>query len=93
MVKSLDQLVDIGTSAVVVIDMQNDFCDPKGACAQFGADVAAIQDMIPRMQRFFERARDYRPGARQCQCLDFDGSRLRQHSARDAQRQKHCGGK
>ena len=57
MKKTLDQLVDLRTSAIIVIDMQNDFCDPKGAGAKYGADVSTIQDMIPRMQRFFDGAR------------------------------------
>ncbi len=55
--KTLDQLVDLRTTAIIVIDMQNDFCDPNGAGARYGADVSTIQDMIPRMQRFFAGAR------------------------------------
>jgi ureidoacrylate peracid hydrolase len=58
MKKTLAQLVDMRSSAIIVIDMQNDFCDPKGACAKYGLDVSLTQDMIPRMQRFFARARD-----------------------------------
>src|ERR1700722_10984540 len=57
MKKTLDQLVDLRTSAIIVIDMQNDFCDAKGAGAKYGADVSTIQDMIPRMQSFFDGAR------------------------------------
>jgi ureidoacrylate peracid hydrolase len=57
MKSTLDQLVDLRTSAIIVIDMQNDYCDPKGASANYGADVTTIQDMIPRMQRFFAGAR------------------------------------
>jgi ureidoacrylate peracid hydrolase len=57
MKKTLDQLADLRSSAIIVIDMQNDFCDPKGAGANYGADVTTIQDMIPRMQRFFAGAR------------------------------------
>jgi ureidoacrylate peracid hydrolase len=57
MKKTLDQLVDLNSSAIIVIDMQNDFCDPNGAGAKHGFDVALIQDMIPRMQRFFAGAR------------------------------------
>ena len=57
MKKALDQLVDLRTSAIIVIDMQNDFCDSNGAGAKYGADVSTIQDMIPRMQRFFDGAR------------------------------------
>lgn len=57
MKKSLSELVDLHTSAIIVIDMQNDFCDPNGAGSRYGADVTTIQDMIPRMQRFFSGAR------------------------------------
>jgi ureidoacrylate peracid hydrolase len=57
MKKTLDQLVDLRTSAIIVIDMQNDFCAPNGAGARYGADVSTIQAMIPRMQRFFAGAR------------------------------------
>lgn len=57
MKKTLGELVDLRTSAIIVIDMQNDFCDPNGAGAKYGADVSTIQDMIPRMQRFFAGAR------------------------------------
>lgn len=57
MKKTLDQLIDLRTTAIIVIDMQNDFCDPNGAGARYGADVSTIQDMIPRMQRFFAGAR------------------------------------
>jgi ureidoacrylate peracid hydrolase len=57
MKKTLDELVDLRSSAIVVIDMQNDFCDPNGCGAKYGADVSTIQDMIPRMQRFFAGAR------------------------------------
>ena len=31
MKKALDQLVDLRPSAIIVIDMQNDFCNPNGA--------------------------------------------------------------
>jgi ureidoacrylate peracid hydrolase len=57
MKKTLDELVDLRSSAIIVIDMQNDFCDPSGAGARYGADVSTIQDMIPHMQRFFAGAR------------------------------------
>jgi ureidoacrylate peracid hydrolase len=57
MKKTLDKLVDLRTSAIIVIDMQNDFCDPNGSSAKYGAGVSTIQDMIPRMQRFFAGAR------------------------------------
>jgi ureidoacrylate peracid hydrolase len=57
MKKTLDELVDLRSSAIIVIDMQNDFCDHNGAGARYGADVSTIQDMIPRMQRFFAGAR------------------------------------
>ncbi|MDQ0425897.1 cysteine hydrolase family protein [Cellulomonas iranensis] len=46
-----------GTAAVVVVDVQNDFCDPAGACAQRGSDVAGAVAMVPRLERFLDAAR------------------------------------
>jgi ureidoacrylate peracid hydrolase len=44
-------------SAVLVVDVQNDFCHPDGACAQRGSDVSAIGEMLPRLERFLTSAR------------------------------------
>lgn len=32
---------------LVLVDLQNDFCDPSGACARAGQDVMSVQKMLP----------------------------------------------
>ncbi|WPB57154.1 isochorismatase family cysteine hydrolase [Xylophilus sp. GOD-11R] len=44
--------IDIARSAVIVIDMQNDFCHPEGWFAQKGLGVKATRKPIPVLQRF-----------------------------------------
>ena len=53
----LEQLVDPRQAALIVVDMQNDFCDSGGALARSGADPALIQAMAPRLLRMLDRAR------------------------------------
>lgn len=43
--------------AVVVIDVQNDFCDPQGSAATGGADLAAVSEMVPRLEALLAAAR------------------------------------
>jgi ureidoacrylate peracid hydrolase len=38
--------IDPATAALVVVDMQNAFCDPRGTLGSDGADVGMIQEMI-----------------------------------------------
>jgi ureidoacrylate peracid hydrolase len=45
-------------SAVIVIDMQNDFCSSDGALARRGADVARNQQVAKALPPFLDRARD-----------------------------------
>jgi ureidoacrylate peracid hydrolase len=54
---SLEQLVDTKTAALVVVDMQNDFCHSEGALAKQGQDVSLIQAMAPRLRRLLASAR------------------------------------
>lgn len=44
-------------TAVLVIDMQNDFCSPAGAMAALGADVQVNAAVAGRLPRFLDRAR------------------------------------
>jgi len=55
---TLAEKVDPGHTAVLVIDVQNDFCAPGGFYDRIGADLAGIQEMIPRLQRFLTNARE-----------------------------------
>jgi nicotinamidase-related amidase len=43
--------IDIARSAVVVIDMQNDFCHPEGWFAQKGLSLVATREPIPVLQK------------------------------------------
>jgi len=51
------ELVVPSKSAIVVIDVQNDFCAVDGAAARGGKDVDAVTAMLPRVQRFLANAR------------------------------------
>ncbi len=43
--------VDLARSAFIVVDMQNDFCHPKGWLASIGVDVAPARQPIAGLQR------------------------------------------
>jgi ureidoacrylate peracid hydrolase len=49
--------VDLLHSAVIVIDIQNDFCHQNGGVAKAGKDVSFIQKMVPRVLSFLAQAR------------------------------------
>lgn len=57
---SLWEHVDPRNSALIVVDMQNDFCDSNGALARSGSDPSMIQAMAPRLLRLLEEARRVR---------------------------------
>jgi ureidoacrylate peracid hydrolase len=56
--KTLAQLVDPAKTALVVIDVQNDFCHPDGSAGQAGLDTSAPLAAIPRIQRLIAAARN-----------------------------------
>lgn len=45
-------------SAVLVIDMQNDFCHEQGAFGKGGQNLLAVQEMVPGLNRFVDFARE-----------------------------------
>lgn len=53
---SLDELVDPAITAVVIVDLQNDFCDPAGLYARCGKDIASVTAMLPRAVAFVRAA-------------------------------------
>lgn len=55
---TLEQKVDPRHTAVVVVDVQNDFCAPGGYYDRTGARLPGIQEMVPRLQAFVAAARD-----------------------------------
>lgn len=46
-----------GNTALLVIDMQTDFCRPGGFCDAQGLDVSRCASIIPNIQRLLEAAR------------------------------------
>lgn len=55
---TLPELVDPRWTALVVIDIQNDFCMPKGHFARYGKDVARMQPAVDRMVSFVAQAQE-----------------------------------
>lgn len=53
---TLDELVDPRWTAVLAIDIQNDFCSPEGHFAKFGKDVARMSPAVARMVTFVRQA-------------------------------------
>lgn len=51
-------ILDPTTSALVVVDVQNDFCDSDGAAAKMGLDISAVQEAVPRILELIGSARD-----------------------------------
>jgi ureidoacrylate peracid hydrolase len=56
MLRELKEKVDPQHAALVVIDMQNDFCHDEGAKAQDGANVSLVQAIVPALQALVDGA-------------------------------------
>ena len=50
--------IALGTTALLVIDMQHDFCHPEGFCGHdLGVDLLAVTAIVPRIQTVVEWCR------------------------------------
>lgn len=56
---TLTELVHPRHTALVVVDMQNDFCKPDWAFDQLGIDISMYPAMIPRLAYLMAEARKY----------------------------------
>ncbi len=54
---TLPELIDPRHTAVVVVDMQNDFCKPEGTLGQLGIPMTMYPTMIPHLARLLASAR------------------------------------
>lgn len=57
---SFEEILDPRSTAIVVVDMQKDFCtasDRHGVQANAGGTIEAIEAMIPRLQHFLTESR------------------------------------
>lgn len=57
MLRTLSEKVQPEHSAVLIVDVQNDFCAEGGALHREGRDVSPVQAMVARLARFLEAAR------------------------------------
>ncbi|WP_210485735.1 cysteine hydrolase family protein [Microvirga antarctica] len=55
---TLSELVDPATTALVVVDVQNDFCHPDGHFARHKKDLSSTQAVLPDLVSFVNRAQD-----------------------------------
>ncbi len=55
---TLAEKVDPKHTALIVVDVQNDFCHREGACAKGGRDMTLVEEMIPTLLDFIERTRE-----------------------------------
>jgi nicotinamidase-related amidase len=54
---TLEELVDPAHTALLVVDMQRDFCTPGGAFDKLGVDISMYPPMVPRLARLADGAR------------------------------------
>ncbi|MBM6595310.1 cysteine hydrolase family protein [Microvirga pudoricolor] len=53
-----EELVNPATTALVVVDVQNDFCHPEGHFARYKKDLSATQAAMPALVSFVTRVQD-----------------------------------
>lgn len=51
-------MMDPGRTALIVVDLQNDYCSPFGAYGQAGTDLSMMPPVITRAARLIDAARD-----------------------------------
>ncbi|MFT8872191.1 MAG: isochorismatase family cysteine hydrolase [Sporolactobacillus sp.] len=56
----LEQLVNPEETALLIVDVQNDYCDSAGSMAKQGLSIAAVEQMVPRLQNMVDQAHRYR---------------------------------
>jgi ureidoacrylate peracid hydrolase len=57
MLSTLSDKVDPRDAALVLVDVQNDFCAEGGAMHREGRDLSLVKTMIPRLERLIDAAR------------------------------------
>src|SRR5471030_1220992 len=59
LVPQLAPLVDPAKTALLIVDVQNDYCHPDGALGKLGAPTAGAMAMIPTLQTLIDAARAF----------------------------------
>ncbi|KIL43924.1 isochorismatase family protein [Jeotgalibacillus soli] len=52
--------IDPASTALIVVDVQNDFCSEEGALGIQGADVGMVKTMMPNLTELISEARDHK---------------------------------
>ncbi|MFD2618118.1 cysteine hydrolase family protein [Terrilactibacillus laevilacticus] len=52
-------ILDPAHTALVIVDVQNDFCHEEGSMAKQGLDTSMARGMIPQLKQLIQQARDY----------------------------------
>jgi ureidoacrylate peracid hydrolase len=55
--RTLEEQVDPRHCALIVVDVQNDFCHEDGGLARAGSDMRLVQEMVPRLAATVDAAR------------------------------------
>jgi nicotinamidase-related amidase len=56
-VHDLDEKINPAWTALVIVDVQNDFAKPDGACGTSGNDLTAVEPMLDRLKQLLDVAR------------------------------------
>jgi ureidoacrylate peracid hydrolase len=55
---TLGEIVHPEHTALIVVDVQNDFCSPEGQFAKGGIDISMLREMVPNLIKFVDEARN-----------------------------------
>ena len=56
--QNLKERCDPSLAGLIVVDVQNDFCSPEGACAKRGVDIKSGLEMVPNLYKLIDEARE-----------------------------------
>ncbi|MFH0914335.1 MAG: cysteine hydrolase family protein, partial [Chloroflexota bacterium] len=59
--KTLAEKVDPKHTAIIVVDMQNDFCHEEGVSAKRGMETRLFREVTPKLAEFLAQARRFHP--------------------------------
>lgn len=54
---NFEMMLKDARAALVIVDVQNDYCHPQGALASAGEDVSGVKNIIPNLQKLYTFAK------------------------------------
>jgi ureidoacrylate peracid hydrolase len=52
------EIIDPARTALIVVDVQNDYCHPDGSAGRRGGDLSGVNDAVANIQRHIDKARE-----------------------------------